>query len=312
MTPSRPAARRVLGRLALTASVAVAVPTLALAQVALAGSDTGDAARAAHASAHASTHGSHSSTKPKADKTTKGSDHSHGNAGTSGDASQPQPPSNADQNGGGANGDQCSSDPKATYCSTRDGSPSLNGNGGGNATGKPCAGCVGKADNKNPPGQEMQDPMGTFPNNGYECDHNNGIGKTNPAHTGCQSTTTPGCDEATEDCTPNECDEATEDCTPSECDEATEDCTPNETCTATAANNFCSEVLGEHHNRKPPVVLGERIVAPEADVPPTAATPGALPFTGGEIGILLMLAVTALGAGGAILLVGRRRRSAQI
>ena len=27
--------------------------------------------------------------------------------------------------------------------------------------------------------------MGTFPNNGYECDHNNGIGKGNPAHTGC-------------------------------------------------------------------------------------------------------------------------------
>jgi hypothetical protein len=109
------------------------------------------------------------------------SNHSQGTSGTSGDPNQPQPPSNADQNSGGANG-QC---PDGTYCSTRDGSPSMNGNGNGNATGKPCAGCVGKADNKNPPGQEKQDPAGTFPNNGYECDNNNGVGKTNPAHTGC-------------------------------------------------------------------------------------------------------------------------------
>jgi hypothetical protein len=109
-------------------------------------------------------------------------------SGTSGDPSQPQPLSNADQNSGGANG-QC---PDGTYCSTRDGSPSANGNGDGNATGKPCAGCVGKADNKNPPGQEKQDPAGTFPNNGYECDNNNGIGKTNPAHTGCTPPPPPG------------------------------------------------------------------------------------------------------------------------
>jgi len=60
----------------------------------------------------------------------------------------------------------------------------LNGNGGGAATGKPCAGCVGKADNKNPQGQ-MPNARDDG-NNGYECDNNNGIGKTNPAHTGCQ------------------------------------------------------------------------------------------------------------------------------
>lgn len=70
------------------------------------------------------------------------------------------------------------------YHSTCDGSPSLNGNGGGQATGKPCAGCVGAADNKNPPGQA---PDGSDANNGYECDGNSGIGKTNPAHTGCMS-----------------------------------------------------------------------------------------------------------------------------
>jgi hypothetical protein len=72
------------------------------------------------------------------------------------------------------------------YDSTCDGSPSQNGNGGGTATGKPCAGCVGAADNKNPKGQM---PDGSDHNNGYECDGNNGIGKTNPAHTGCDAYT---------------------------------------------------------------------------------------------------------------------------
>jgi hypothetical protein len=72
------------------------------------------------------------------------------------------------------------------YDSTCDGSPSQNGNGIGNATGRPCAGCVGAADNKNPRGQF---PDGTDPNNGYECDGNNGVGKTNPAHTGCDAYT---------------------------------------------------------------------------------------------------------------------------
>src|SRR3954451_3640970 len=117
------------------------------------------------------------------------SDHSSGNAGTSGDPSQAQPVSNADQNPGGANG-QC---PGGPYCSTRDGSPSGNGNGTGKATGKPCAGCVGKADNKNPKGQM---PGGSDHNAGYECERNHGIGRSNPAHTGCQpgsSTPPPSC-----------------------------------------------------------------------------------------------------------------------
>ena len=114
-------------------------------------------------------------------------DHSQGTSGTSGNPNSPQPLSNADQNSGGANG-QC---PGATYCSTRDGSASQNGSDNGNHSGEPCAGCVGKADNKNPPGQEKQDPLGTFPNNGYECDNNQGIGQTNPAHTGCTPSPTP-------------------------------------------------------------------------------------------------------------------------
>src|SRR4051812_11972898 len=81
------------------------------------------------------------------------------------------------------------------YDNTCDGSPSGNGNGNGKATGKPCAGCVGNADDKNPKGQM---PNGSDHNAGYECDRNHGIGRTNPAHTGCKATPPEG-DEATED-----------------------------------------------------------------------------------------------------------------
>jgi LPXTG-motif cell wall-anchored protein len=111
---------------------------------------------------------------------------SSSDAGTSGDVTSPQPISRADANTGGANG-QC---PGGPYCSTRDGSASENGNGGGNATGEPCAGCVGKADNKNPKGQM---PDASDHNAGYECDTNQGIAKTNPAHTGCTTVTPPEC-----------------------------------------------------------------------------------------------------------------------
>jgi LPXTG-motif cell wall-anchored protein len=105
-------------------------------------------------------------------------------AGTFGDVSQPQPLSTADMNTGGANG-QC---PGGPYCSTRDGSPSLNGSGDGKAVGLPCAGCVGRADNKNPAGQL---PDGADANAGYECDRNSGIGRSNPAHTSCRTNLKP-------------------------------------------------------------------------------------------------------------------------
>ncbi len=99
-------------------------------------------------------------------------------ASTSGSPNMPQPISNADANLGGANG-QC---PGGPYCSTRTGLSSMNGNNNGKAVGRPAAGAVGKADNKNPPGQM---PNGSDLNAGYECDSNHGIGRTNPAHTGC-------------------------------------------------------------------------------------------------------------------------------
>src|SRR4051812_30522220 len=89
----------------------------------------------------------------------------------------PQPPSKADFSGHGAN-------THGPYDSTRSGAPSLNGNGKGKAVGKPCAGCVGNADDKNPKGQM---PNGSDHNAGYECDRNHGIGRTNPAHTGCRA-----------------------------------------------------------------------------------------------------------------------------
>ena len=79
--------------------------------------------------------------------------------------------------GGGANG-------SGPYDPEGVGLPSGNGNGGGDNTKKPCAGCVGNADGKNPPGQ-LPGP-GDDGNNGYECDANSGVGKTNPAHSGCK------------------------------------------------------------------------------------------------------------------------------
>jgi len=87
---------------------------------------------------------------------------------------------------GGANG-QC---PGGPYCRTITSysGPSLNGNGNGNAVGKQDAGAVGKADYKNPKGQK---PNGSDLNAGYECDTNHGIGRSNPAHTGCQPPITP-------------------------------------------------------------------------------------------------------------------------
>ena len=60
-------------------------------------------------------------------------------------------------------------------------------NGGGAAVGKPCDGCVGKADDKAPPGQVLD---GSDLNAGYECDTNKGVGPGNPAHTGCGGGTT--------------------------------------------------------------------------------------------------------------------------
>jgi LPXTG-motif cell wall-anchored protein len=227
--------------------------------------------------------------KPTQAASPKASSHStSGTAGTSGDPSSPQPLSNADQNSGGANG-QC---PGGPYCSTRDGSPSLNGNGGGEAVGKPCAGCVGKADNKNPKGQF---PNGSDNNKGYECDSNNGIGKTNPAHTGCKPTPPPPPNP------PEECPEGTTGVFP-DCGnvEPPGDCPPG----TTGVFPDCNAVLPPPDNPGNPgnpdqpkeSVAGPK--APTAAIAPAAVKAGALPQTGA--------AATLLGTGlaGLVMLLG--------
>jgi hypothetical protein len=112
-------------------------------------------------------------------KTQTGGSHSTGTSGP-GNSSQGCDGSHNSDTGHGANH-------SGPYDNTCDGSPSGNGNGNGKATGKPCAGCVGNADDKNPKGQM---PNGSDHNAGYECDRNHGIGRTNPAHTGCRSSET--------------------------------------------------------------------------------------------------------------------------
>lgn len=62
--------------------------------------------------------------------------------------------------------------------------PSGNGASENNNGRRPVAGSVGKADDKNPPGQR---PDGSDSNAGYECDTNQGIGQGNPAHTACET-----------------------------------------------------------------------------------------------------------------------------
>jgi hypothetical protein len=75
--------------------------------------------------------------------------------------------------------------PSSAWAGTASAQPSQNG--GGAAVGKPCDGCVGKADDKAPPGQVLD---GSDLNAGYECDTNRGVGPGNPAHTGCGGGTT--------------------------------------------------------------------------------------------------------------------------
>ena len=78
--------------------------------------------------------------------------------------------SNPNHGGSGSN-------KSGAYDSSCDQGAGDNGNGG---NGK-CAGCTGKSDYKNPKGQYPGDH-----NNGYECDHNHGVGKGNPPHSQCR------------------------------------------------------------------------------------------------------------------------------
>ena len=225
---------------------------------------------------------------------------SQGNAATSGDVNSPQPRSNADDNGHGAN-------VTGPYDSTRDGAPSANGNGNGNgvATGKPCAGCVGKADNKNPPGQM---PDASDGNNGYECDGNHGIARSNPAHTGCESGSSDN--PPPPECVPTE----TTACTP-ETPGGPE--TPGVPGTSTSTPPSPT-VLGETMTvTRPPAatVLGVTVAAPATGTAASADTAAArttsvgeaLARTGADLAALVPFALVLVVAGAASVIAGRRR-----
>lgn len=188
----------------------------------------------------------------------------------------------------GANGD-C-----GEYCSTRDGSPSRNGNGDGDAKGRPCAGCVGKADDKNPPGQY---PNGSDANNGYECDGNSGIGRSNPAHTGCTPQPAPAVEEPV--AAPVDTVEepvvapapVTDPVAP-----VVEGTTIEVTPVGAKAPAEVPEVAGVREQYGPNV-LGTRFSRPAAQVAATGANQGTLPYTGNMTFELLLAAIALVGTG---------------
>jgi hypothetical protein len=156
------------------------------------------------------------------------------------------------------------------------GNPSENGNGGGNANGKPCDGCMGNADDKNPPGQAVD---GSDHNHGYECDVNHGIAKTNPAHSSCD----PGQPTTTTSAPTTTTTEATTTTT-----EATTTTTAPATTTTSSAETTTTAGVS---------VLGEEIVRGEG----FARTGAFVVSWGFALGLLLIVA-------GATLLVGDQRR----
>lgn len=196
------------------------------------------------------------------------------------------------------------------YDNTCDGSPSGNGNGGGNATGKPCAGCVGNADDKNPHGQM---PNGSDANRGYECDSNHGIGRTNPAHTGCRQADPEECpagmhlkdgecveDEGDADSCPDGsmpvngvCASDDDSCLPGQvltnglCIDELPECPAGTVLVSTGA---CVSVSGEEY--APAAVLAAH-AAPTS----VAAATGRLPFTGLALWMVALLGIAAIALG---------------
>jgi hypothetical protein len=223
---------------------------------------------------------------------------------------EPQPASTADFTGHGAN-------VHGAYDSTRDGSPSGNGNGKGNAVGKPCAGCVGKADNKNPKGQA---PNGSDHNAGYECDRNHGIGRSNPAHTGC-TTSTPPVVGGDNDSDNSGSDGSGSGSTPADSDQGPTVSSDKPGCAdgpmTTDVNGDgivneadCASVLGSTVDRAAPAavtpaasgVLGSAVLAGSAFRPvqlgaSVAQGPGALPRTGLDLSSSILVGLLCLAAG---------------
>jgi hypothetical protein len=278
------------------------------------------------------------------------SSNSGGNSGAGG-SSTPPDDSNAGGNAGGGGGnpnssggsggnngdpagegdcDQNGEGPGGAYDATCDGTHQNPGPGNSDdSPGKPADGTVGQADNKNPRGQQ---PGGSDHNKGYECEPgstNKGVGKGNPAHTGCAPTPpctvncNPGC---TVNCTPMpppDCDgdgvddnvdpdisgcrsvPPKKDCdgdgVPDDVDGDLSGCQPIPLCpdgSVLPANGVCNPsilpdfVLGIRVNRKPvaPAVLPARVNKP-------AVAASLLPFTGGNLLPFVLVSVGLIGAG---------------
>ena len=217
----------------------------------------------------------------------KGDASSHQTTAQNGEYTEPQPISSADDNGTGAN------QTDGPYRSNRHGAESLNGNGNGEATGKPCAGCVGRADNKEPQGQ-MPDAVSDG-NNGYECDGNNGIAKTNPAHTGCspEDTVVPETPPTTEVQGENESKGGTEVLGEHIVREVPEVLAVEAVPAASPAPSAV-EVLGLHEIRSTEVAAAAAPAAPAAQAQPAGSS---LPLTGANIVTLMVIAALIAGAG---------------
>ena len=194
-----------------------------------------------------------------------------------------------------------------------------------------------------------QYPNGTDHNAGYECDRNHGIGRSNPAHTGCTSggttdcTTNPdaeGCTGGGTDCTTNPdaegCTGGGTDCTTNPdaegCTGGGPDCTTNPDmegcssggpeCTALPdlpecvnTGNECTAATATDGTCTS--VLGEK----QTRTPTTPSTTNvlgenltrtptaALPFTGANIALMSGIALLTMLFGGGLVLAARRRKS---
>jgi hypothetical protein len=166
------------------------------------------------------------------------------------------------------------------YDATCDGTQGGNGNNDNpdHTPGPPCAGCVGHADNQEPPGQQ---PGGSDANNGYECDGNQGIGQGNPAHTSCTPSPTPTSVEPTPTPTPTETSvEPTPTPTPTPT-ETDEDVCPNIEGMQTtvppgmtvAASGECTSPRDNTPPNAPPVGNTPPTDAPPETTPPVDAPP---------------------------------------
>ena len=238
--------------------------------------------------------------------TTGGSDHSAGNAGTFGNPTQPQPTTQNEVPGGPGANNQTNN----PYGSTRNGSPSLNGNGKGNATGKPCAGCVGRADNKNPKGQA---PGGSDNNAGYECDRNHGIGRSNPAHTGCTTSTTGS--TSTTSTTLKHHGSTTTSTTATTQPKSSGSTSTTTVCSSGTSGSTGSGSAGSSCGTTITPAIGapghgsSTTVAPATPAKASKAK-GSLAFTGANLGIEFLAGGMAMGAGALLLGTTRRRRPA--